>query len=33
VWTDDSQVVRAIVSKRIAEIDEIPGCRIIVERV
>ena len=33
VWTDDSQVVRAHVTKRIAEIDETPGCRIRVERV
>jgi crossover junction endodeoxyribonuclease RusA len=33
IWTDDSQVVSMNVSKRLAEIDEVTGCRIVVERV
>jgi crossover junction endodeoxyribonuclease RusA len=33
IWSDDSQVVKVIASKRLAEIDEVTGCRIVVERV
>lgn len=32
VWRDDSQVTSAIVGKRIAEIDEIPGCHVTISR-
>ena len=28
IWRDDSQVIEMVVRKRIAEIDETPGCRI-----
>jgi crossover junction endodeoxyribonuclease RusA len=31
-WVDDSQVVDIHATKRLAEVDETPGCRIMVER-